>query len=502
MEAIGKLTGGVAHDFNNLLQVISGNLQLLARDVAGRERAEQRVAEAMAGVRQGARLASQLLAFSRRQPLEPKVVNVGRLVSGMGEMLRRTIGDGIEVETLVAGGLWNTMVDPVQLETAVLNLALNARDAMNAVGKLTIEAGNAVLDEVYARENEEVKPGQYAVLTVTDTGSGIAPELLDQVFEPFFSTKPQGKGTGLGLSMVYGFVKQSGGHVKIHSEPGQGTAVKLYLPRIRQGEDLPAAVEAGPVAGGTETILVAEDNDGVRATVVDMLVDLGYRVLTAKDAAGALGVIESGEAIDLLFTDIVMPGRLRSTELARMARERLPGIGVLFTSGYTENSIVHGGRLDAGIELLSKPYTREALARRVRAVLARSGCGRAPARGVAGLRVLVCEDDALIRLNTADMLQEAGATVIEAGSGAEALARLEGTPPDALVIDVGLPDMIGVELARRVREMLPEVPIVFATGHAEVPGIEGMARVETVRKPHGGRELCGSIERLISGATR
>ena len=322
---------------------------------------------------------------------------------------------------------------------------------------------------------------------------------LGQVFEPFFSTKPQGKGTGLGLSMVYGFVKQSGGHVKIYSEPGQGTAVKLYLPRIRQSEDAPAAVEAGPVTGGTETILVVEDDDGVRATVVEMLADLGYRVLTAKDAASALSVIESGAAIDLLFTDIVMPGGLRSTELARMARERLPGIGVLFTSGYTENSIVHDGRLDAGIELLSKPYTREALARRVRAVLARARGERAPARGVAGLRVLVCEDDALIRLNTADMLQDAGATVIEAGSGAEALARLDGTAPDAFVIDVGLPDMTGVELARRIRDVLPDVPIVFATGHAEVPGIEGMARVETIRKPHDESELRGSIVRLISG---
>ncbi len=498
MEAIGKLTGGVAHDFNNLLQVISGNLQLLARDVAGRERAEERVAEAMAGVRQGARLASQLLAFSRRQPLEPKVVNVGRLVNDMGEMLRRTIGDGIEVETMVSGGLWNTLVDPAQLETAVLNLALNARDAMGVTGKLTIEVGNAFLDESYARAHVDVKPGQYAVLAVTDTGSGIAPDLLDQVFEPFFSTKPLGKGTGLGLSMVYGFVKQSGGHVKIYSETGQGTTVKLYLPRIRQSEDVPVSVEAGPVTGGTETILVAEDNDGVRATVVDMLSDLGYRVLTARDATGALNVIESGVPIDLLFTDVVMPGKLRSTELARMARERLPGVRVLFTSGYTENSIVHGGRLDAGVELLSKPYTRETLARRVRSVLTAARQEPAPARGLAGLRVLICEDEALIRLNTADMLEAAGATVTEAGAGAQALASVNEEPPDVLVIDVGLPDMTGVELAQRIREALPEVPVVFATGHVDVPGIEGMGRVQVIRKPFDEGDLRRSIERLVA----
>jgi CheY-like chemotaxis protein len=248
---------------------------------------------------------------------------------------------------------------------------------------------------------------------------------------------------------------------------------------------------------------VAEDNDGVRATVVDMLADLGYRVLTAKDAASALNVIESGVPIDLLFTDVVMPGKLRSTELARMARERLPGIGVLFTSGFTENSIVHDGRLDPGVELLSKPYGREALAHRVRAVLVRrrdAGSSAAPARGMAGIRVLVCEDDALIRLNTADMLQEAGATVIEAGSGARALACLDGTPPDVFVIDVGLPDMTGVELAQRVREVLPGVPVIFATGHLEVPGIEGMARVETVRKPFDQADLRDSIQRLIARA--
>jgi PAS domain S-box-containing protein len=370
MEAVGQLTGGVAHDFNNLLHVISGNLQLLGRDIAGNERAERRVANAQVAVSRGAKLASQLLAFGRRQPLEPTVANIGRLVSGLDEMLRRALGETIEIETIVSGGLWNTFIDLAQVENAVLNLAINARDAMNGDGKLTIEVGNAFLDDSYTRENPDAAAGQYVVLTVTDTGSGMAPEVVAQAFEPFFSTKPEGKGTGLGLSMVYGFVKQSGGHVKIYSELGQGTAIKIYLPRIRQDEDAPAIVDDGPIRGGSEVVLVAEDDNAVRATVVEMLGELGYRVLKAKDAASALTIIESGAAVDLLFTDVVMPGELKSPELARKARLRLPHIAVLFTSGYTDNAIVHGGRLDAGVELLPKPYTREALARKVRHVLA------------------------------------------------------------------------------------------------------------------------------------
>jgi PAS domain S-box-containing protein len=371
MEAIGNLTGGVAHDFNNLLQVISGNLQLASKDVAGNDRAERRIANAMAGVSRGAKLASQLLAFGRRAALEPKVVNIGRFVKGVDDLLRRALGEGVEIETMVAGGLWNTFIDPAQIENALLNLAINARDAMNGNGKLTIEAGNAFLDDAYARE-QEVTPGQYVMLAVTDTGEGMTPEIMAQVFEPFFSTKPEGKGTGLGLSMVYGFVKQSGGHVRIYSEVGHGTTVKLYLPRANQREDAVVAPDTLPSTGGSETILVAEDDEEVRTTVVETLKELGYRVLTAHDAVSALSVIESGVSVDLLFTDVVMPGTLRSPELARKAKERLPGIAVLFTSGYTENAIVHGGRLDFGVELLSKPYSRETLARKLRQVLAKT----------------------------------------------------------------------------------------------------------------------------------
>lgn len=370
MESVGQLTGGVAHDFNNLLQVVSSNLQLLARMYSENPRAEKHVVSALAAVNKGAKLTSQLLAFARRQPLAPKVVNVGRFINGMDDLLRRTLGEAIEVETIVSGGLWNSLVDPSQVENALLNLAINARDAMNGVGKLTIEAGNASLDDAYCRAHSEVTSGQYVVLAVTDTGSGMPPEVLAKVFDPFFTTKPEGKGTGLGLSMVYGFVKQSGGHVKVYSELGHGTTVKIYLPRVAQAEEVVAApVSVHELAGGQETILVAEDDSDVRSTTAELLETLGYRVLQAKDAASALAIVESGMKIDLLFTDVVMPGSMRTPELARKAKAFLPGLVVLFTSGYTQNAIVHGGRLDPGVELIGKPYTHESIATKLRQLL-------------------------------------------------------------------------------------------------------------------------------------
>ena len=498
MESVGKLTGGVAHDFNNLLQVVSGNLQLLAKDIAGNERAERRVANAMAGVQRGAKLASQLLAFGRRQALEPKVVNISRFVHGMDDLLRRAIGEGIEVETVFGGGLWNTFIDPTQIENALLNLAINARDAMDGQGKLTIELSNASLDDAYVRTQHDVEPGQYVMLAVSDTGCGMSPEIVDKVFEPFFSTKAEGKGSGLGLSMVYGFVKQSGGHVKIYSEVGQGTTIKLYLPRAMEAEDIEVVVDAGPVTGGNETILVVEDDEEVRATVVEMLTDLGYRVLKAVDAQSGLTVVESGIPIDLLFTDVVMPGTLKSPELARKAKERLPDLAVLFTSGYTENSIVHGGRLDAGVELLSKPYTREALARKVRHVIANEAQRRA-ARAPGGSRpaqtpaaperprsftpftVLLVEDDPLIRMNTSDMLSGLGHVVVEAGSAEDALVALQTAPIDVLVTDVNLPGLSGPELAERALSLRADIGIVFATGDASVAS---EATAQLLQKPY------------------
>jgi signal transduction histidine kinase/DNA-binding response OmpR family regulator len=510
MEALGQLTGGVAHDFNNLLQVISGNLQLLKREVAGNERAEMRVQGAIGGVTRGAKLASQLLAFGRRQPLEPKVLDIGRFIKGMDDMLRRALGEEIELETIISGGLWHTLVDPSQIENAILNLGINARDAMPRGGKLTIEAGNAKLDDEYARQHD-VQPGQYVMVGVTDTGTGIAPELVDRVFEPFFSTKPEGKGTGLGLSMVYGLVKQSGGHVKIYSELGHGTTIKLYLPRAHEAEDVLPDVDAAPVRGGSETILVVEDDDEVRETAVNLLTDLGYRVLKAREAVGALSVIDSGVPIDLLFTDVVMPGPLRSPDLARKAAERLPGLAVLFTSGYTENAIVHGGRLDRGVELLSKPYTREALARKIRHVLANRAQQRvlgkassppvlpAPAadKPRAGT-VLLVEDDGGIRETLAELLGASGHVVLQACDAASALAALAAHPVDVLVTDVGLPGVSGIELARDALARRRGLAVIFATGDPDGPAKAGLEPAAVLVKPFAPEDL----ERAVAAALR
>jgi len=369
MEAIGNLTGGIAHDFNNLLHIIGANLHLLKRDVAGNEPAQLRVQRALDGVARSAKLSSQLLAFARQQPLDPRVIHVEGFIRDMDDMLRKAVGDGITIDMVLDAGLWNTLVDPGNVENALLNLAINARDAMEGRGRLKIEASNVNLDADYARANPEVMPGQYVLLAVTDTGTGMTAEVLQQAFDPFFTTKPDGRGTGLGLSMVYGFVKQSGGHIKIDSIVGQGTCIRIYLPRSLQAEDHLVEVDATPVAGGSEMVLVAEDDDSVRDAVVAMFNDLGYRVLKARDAQSALTIIESGMPIDLLFTDVVMPGPLQSTELARKARERMPHLAVLFTSGYSQNALAPGGRLAAEVELLSKPYSREALARKVRHVL-------------------------------------------------------------------------------------------------------------------------------------
>jgi PAS domain S-box-containing protein len=369
MEAIGQLTGGVAHDFNNLLQVIRGNLELLQRTVEGDARGEQRLKNALYGAERAAQLTRQLLAFARRQPLEPKVVNLSRLVSDMADLLRRTLGEAIEVETVVAGGLWNTIADPAQVESALLNLALNARDAMPGGGRLTVEITNTVLDEAYAREAREVSPGQYVMLAVTDTGEGMSEEVRARVFEPFFTTKSDGKGTGLGLSMVYGFVKQSSGHIQIYSEHGQGTTVKIYLPRSRQPEAVPTPPPSESAAGSGRTVLVVEDDDAVRDAAVAMLHELGYRHLEAADAQSALALVEGGAHVDLVFTDVVMPGPLRTRDFAQALKALRPELPILFTSGYTDNAIIHQGRLDEGVHLISKPYAKAELARRVAQLL-------------------------------------------------------------------------------------------------------------------------------------
>lgn len=510
MEAIGHLTGGVAHDFNNLLQVISGNLQLLNEDVSENDRAKRRVANAMAGVARGSKLCSQLLAFGRRQPLKPKVVNPGKLVREMDDLLRHTLEEGIEIETVISGGLWNSFIDRMNLENAILNLSINARDAMDGLGRLTIEVGNAYLDDQYARRHHEVVPGQYVLIAVTDTGRGVPPEFIEKVFEPFFSTKPEGSGTGLGLSMVYGFVKQSGGHVKMYSEVGHGTTVKIYLPRIIGKEEPLGAASTELIRRGTESILVVEDDEAVRETALSLLRNLGYSVLEARDARSALSIIESGVVVDLLFTDVVMPGSMRSPELAAKARLRMPDLAVLFTSGYTENAIVHAGRLDEGVELLSKPYTQEALARKVREVLS-SRTTRSPASAPLSegavsrskctepsSRILLCEDDVSIRSMVKDMLESKGYSVVDAPSAEVAIEMYQSERIDLLVTDLRLPGTSGIELVRILRQTTPELPVLFTTGRFNEDAAMLDARTKVLLKPYGCDALVETISQLLA----
>jgi signal transduction histidine kinase/ActR/RegA family two-component response regulator len=375
MEAVGRLTGGIAHDFNNHLTVISSNIELLQRRLPPDSASLSRLTNAaMAGVQRAATLTHRLLAFSRQQPLEPEPIDVSRLVSNMTDLLRRTLGEHIAIETVLEGGLWQTRVDANQVENVLLNLAVNARDAMPAGGRMTIETANASLDEAYAASHVEVTAGQYVMLAVTDTGTGMTPEVIEKVFEPFFTTKPLGQGTGLGLSMVYGFVKQSGGHVAIYSEPGQGSTMKVYLPRFVRPDTRPAGENASaPPAhpgGNGETILVVEDDEGVRRSSVEALRDIGYQVLEAGDAMEGVRLIVDRGGIDLLFTDVGLPGGVNGRALADAARSAQPGLRVLFTTGYTRNAILHSGVLDHDVHFIAKPFNLDALAEKIREVLA------------------------------------------------------------------------------------------------------------------------------------
>ncbi|MBX3507345.1 MAG: PAS domain S-box protein [Parvibaculum sp.] len=370
MEVIGQMTGGVAHDFNNLLTVILGNAELLAEQLRDKERLKALAEMTAAAAQRGAQLTHRLLAFARRQPLEPKPVDVNALVAGMEGLFRRTLSEDIEIDLVANENLWVTELDPGQLEVALLNLVVNARDAMPDGGKLTIEMGNADLDADYAERQVELEPGSYVMISVSDTGCGMPKEVADRAFEPFFTTKEVGKGSGLGLSMVFGFVKQSGGHAKIYSEEGEGTTVKLYFPRA-QGGQVEAAIHRADddVTGGSEHILVVEDDTLVREHLVAQLCDLGYRVTSASSGPEAYELLKRMEDVDLLFTDVVMPGGMNGRQLAEAALRLRPGLRVLYTSGYTENAIIHHGRLDPGVHLLSKPYRRQEMAAKVRKAL-------------------------------------------------------------------------------------------------------------------------------------
>ena len=372
MDSIGQLTGGIAHDFNNMLAIVIGNLDLAARRLASdADKARRCIANAREGAERAATLTARLLAFSRQQPLAPDPIDANKLVTSMSELLRRALGEQISIETVLAGGLWRSHADTGQLENAIVNLAVNARDAMPDGGKLTIETANAHLDDAYAATRAEVTPGQYVLICVSDTGTGMAAEVIERAFDPFFTTKPVGKGTGLGLSQVFGFVKQSGGHIAIYSEIGEGTTIKLYLPRY-----FGSAEESKPMQGGEdmplgrvgEIILVVEDEQRVRHFSVDALRELGYTALSAPSGIEALRILDEHPTIALLFTDVVMP-EMDGRRLADAAREKRPDLRVLYTTGYTRNAVVHNGRLDAGVNFLAKPYSIAQLARKVRAAL-------------------------------------------------------------------------------------------------------------------------------------
>ncbi|MFM0319769.1 response regulator [Paraburkholderia nemoris] len=525
MEAIGSLTGGVAHDFNNVLQVINGNLQMLAADAGESPTTLRRLSAATDAVKRGAKLAAHLLAFARRQPLSPTVLNPRRLLAGMSEMLHRALGETVKIETVLSDDLWNVQADRNQLENALLNLAINARDAMQADGTLTVRATNRVLDPAFCRGKPELSPGEYVVFSVNDTGTGMEPEILERVFEPFFTTKPDGHGTGLGLSMVFGFVRQSGGHTVIDSEVGRGTTVSLFFPRCCEPETVEAVDQTSAPVGGGETILVVEDDADVRLTAVEMLAQLGYKVLTASSGDAALEFIDSDVPIDLLFTDVVMPGQVKSVELARRAAARSPTVPTLFTSGYTRDEIVHHGKLDAGITLLSKPYRRDDLARKVRSVLRGAGVAsvsdgqispcvprtvydpasaaetsnpceslhapapldekslvhtHAPANSLADCsaspsshppgtpaRVLLVEDDTDSRDALCDLLGALGLDCTAVGSAEEALRLVPAQRFDVLFTDLTLPGMSGDNLARAVLSRQPDIRVLLVSGYGE-----------------------------------
>ncbi len=386
METVGQLTGGIAHDFNNLLLVIGGYLEMLQEEVAGRPTALNCVSMALAATERGAQLNRQLLAFARKQPLVPVVLDINALVREETELLRRSLGEHIEVEAVLGGGLWKAKVDKGQLQNALLNLAVNARDAMPEGGKVTIETSNAHLDRSYAAQHHDVPAGQYVLIAVSDTGQGMSPEVQARALEPFFTTKGLGQGTGLGLSMVYGFVKQSGGHLKLYSEIGHGTTVKIYLPRahpdVVAAAGSAAAMNAGTgsstagFVGGSETILVVEDDPEVRVYVTGALRSFGYNVIAVEDGPATLAALATIKSLDLLFTDVVLPHGMNGKQVSAVVLERFPDAAVIFTSGYTKNAIVHNGRLDDDTWLLSKPYSRQELGKTVRSLLDARRAGR------------------------------------------------------------------------------------------------------------------------------
>ena len=503
MEATGQLTGGMAHDFNNILQVIRANLDLLKGEAGDNAAMLSRVQSATAAADRGARLTQQLLAFARRQPLTPQPTNVARLVGDLADLMRHSLGERIGIELKLAEDPWNARIDAGQLENAILNLAINARDAMPDGGIVRVEVSNATLDRRYAALHPDVTPGPYVLVDVSDTGIGMPPEVAAQAFDPFFTTKADGKGTGLGLSMVYGFVRQSNGHIRIDSAIGQGTSIKLYLPRT---EDPVVEESADPVSAvsGSERILVVEDSEDVRRAVVDMLKGWGYRVEAAEDPDVAAAILERDSAFDLLFTDIVMPGTITAVELAQLAQRLQPGIAVLLTSGFARGLIPDHTR--SGYPMIAKPYTSEALSTKLRSVLASRRPVLAPPANASAeefappsaaegraRRVLLVEDEVLLRMSTTDMLERLGCSVAGVGSGEAALELLsQERGYDLLVTDVGLPGMSGEDLAVKVRQQYPTLAVVIASGYGR-PGLQGEG-IQFISKPYSSVDLQQALD--------
>jgi PAS domain S-box-containing protein len=469
MEAVGRLSAGIAHDFNNLLTVVLGNLEHAQRQ-SDESVLLRSLDNATRGARRAAVLTERLLSFARRKALEPKVLNLNELVSSMSDLLQRTLGERITIRTTLASDLWDVEVDPTELETAIVNLAVNARDAMPAGGDVTIETANIELDATCAGLDLDISAGPYVVISVADAGTGMPPEVLNQAFEPFFTTKPDGQGTGLGLSQIYGFVKQSGGHVKLYSEPDIGTTAKIYLPRARTAAsalsqpDCPKSNNPSPPGRPGETILVVEDHEDVRNYTVTSLKSLGYTVYEAGEAASALELLERKPNIRLLFTDLGLPGGMDGRDLANRAQQIRGDLHVLITTAYAGSALVHEGRLDRGIDLLTKPFTLSALAWRIRELLDRTDYRENPLA-----YILLVEDEVLLRMLITDALSGQGCRLEEAANFAEAIEKLRTLKDQftAAIIDLGLPDRPGHELVATIRLLRPDIPIILATGLVE-----------------------------------
>jgi len=490
MEAVGRLTGGLAHDFNNLLTVVMGNIEAMQRKMkdGGDEKLRNYADFAMQGAKRAAALTNRLLAFSRGQPLDPEPVNANQLVASMTELFARTLGEKVSLKTAIVENLWTVEVDPNQFEASLLNLVVNARDAMPKGGSLTIETSNISLDAAHAAKHEGVTPGDYVAITVSDTGIGMDQETLARVFEPFFTTKPAGQGTGLGLSQLYGFVKQSGGHVTMDSIVGAGTKVQIFLPRFfGEGANL-SGRKPQSAEDDRNTVLVVEDDDDVRLYSVSLFREMGYGVLEAADGAAALRILESRPEIRFMFTDVGLPGEYNGKELADEARRRRPYLRVLYTTGYARTDILRQGRLDVNAQVVTKPFTFDELSTKVRAVFDGKD------RNV----ILLVEDEVLVAAIAAENLRDIGFEVVEVTS---AKAALEHAVKDVAsikvaIVDIGLPDKKGDVLAAELRKLRADLPIIIATGHASeaLPKeLREADRVAVLGKPYDLRDLKAAL---------